>query len=495
MGLATRASHASSKQSPPVRQRTLDRACVPRSAGRRTGSSVRAVAHPGDEARRMRGGTSRGLERDGGIVVTEITGSDAATTAVRAQTVAAAPADVLRSPPVSITSAPRPSWLTTAGSRLVRWRAPGGWLLRGLFETGPVPAIVLIVAELGIVTPLTFALAGSASAIFHAYYLPIILAANRFLWRGAIATALVAGLFSGPLRPVNDAAGPAQQTWAWALRAAAFLLIGLLVAWLSRRSATSIVTVIRERGNARALRDALLRGHLHADYQPIVDLTTDAVIGFEALCRWTHAVDGPIPPSDFIPLAERTGVVVPLGRYMLSQAAHQVAAWHAAGATHLVVAVNVSAEQLSRTDLLYDVTAVLRATKLPAQALCLEITETAIIREPVAAMVNVKAAHDLGVLVALDDFGTGNSSLAYLKDFPIDIIKIDKSFIDDVDKDPRASALVLAIIELAHALGATTVAEGIERPSQRESLRLLGCDKGQGYLLGRPAPAEDVVLT
>jgi EAL domain-containing protein (putative c-di-GMP-specific phosphodiesterase class I) len=160
-----------------------------------------------------------------------------------------------------------------------------------------------------------------------------------------------------------------------------------------------------------------------------------------------------------------------------------------------VVTVNVSAEQLIRSDLLYDVTTALREANVPASALCLEITETAVIRDPAAAMVNVRAAHDLGVLVALDDFGTGSSSLAYLKDFPVDIIKIDKSFIDDVDQDPKASALVLAIIETAHALGATTVGEGIERESQLESLRVLGCDSGQGYLLGRPGPASGVVLS
>lgn len=379
-----------------------------------------------------------------------------------------------------------------AGEWSVRRRPHGGWLRRGLFETGPGPAIALVVVEVVAITLLTFRLAGHASGIYHAYYVPIILAANRFRWRGAILTGVVAGLFAGPLRPVNDAAGPAQQTWAWGLRAVMFCLIGLLVAWFSRESSSSLATVIRERGNARSLREALKHEHLHAHYQPITDLTSDVVIGFEALCRWTHAVDGPIPPSEFIPLAERTGVVVPLGRYMLGRAAAQAAAWHASGARHLVVTVNVSAEQLSRTDLLDDVTAALRAAGLPPSALCLEITETAVIRDPVAAMANVRAAHDLGVLVALDDFGTGHSSLAYLKDFPIDIIKIDKSFVDAVDVDPKAAALVLAIIELAHALGATTVAEGIERASQLESLHLLGCDKGQGFLLGRPGPPEDV---
>ena len=378
------------------------------------------------------------------------------------------------------------------GQRSGRRAAHRGWLRRGLFETGPGPAIALIALEVVIITLLTFRLAGHASGIYHAYYLPVVMAANRFRWRGAIVTGVVAGLFAGPLRPVNDLAGPAQQTWAWVLRGVMFCLIGLLVAWFSQESSSSLATVIRERGNARSLRDALKREQLHAYYQPIIDLTTGVVVGFEALCRWTHTVDGPIPPSEFIPLAERTGVVVPLGRYMLRRAAAQAAAWHASADGRLIVTVNVSAEQLSRTDLLDDVTAALRTARLPASALCLEITETAVIRDPVAAMANVRAAHQLGVLVALDDFGTGHSSLAYLKDFPIDIIKIDKSFVDNVDVDPKASSLVLAIVQLAHALGAMTVAEGIERATQRESLRLLGCDMGQGYLLGRPGPPQDV---
>lgn|GEM_PF-960760 len=374
----------------------------------------------------------------------------------------------------------------------VHRRPHGGWLRRALFETSPGAAVAMIGVAIAAIALVTFRVAGQATGVFHAFYIPIAVAANRFRWRGALVTGVVCGLLAGPLRPVDEAAGPAQQTWAWVFRGLMFCLIGLVVAWFSRESASSLATVIRERGNARSLRDALKREDLHAHYQPITDLATGEVIGFEALCRWTHAVDGPIPPSDFIPLAERTGVVVPLGRYMLGLAAAQAADWHASAATHLIVTVNVSAEQLIRTDLMDDVTTALRAAGLPPSALCLEITETAVIRDPVAAMVNVRAAHDLGVLVALDDFGTGHSSLAYLKDFPIDIIKIDKSFVDDVDVDPKASALVLAVVELAHALGATTVAEGIERASQLESLRLLGCDKGQGFLLGRPGPPDDV---
>ena len=383
---------------------------------------------------------------------------------------------------------------TDAASSEREWsvrRSPrSGWLRRALFEAGTGPAVALIGIAVAAIALVTFRVAGQTPVVFHAFYVPIVVAANRFLWRGALLTGIVCGLLAGPLRPVNDDAGAAQMTWAWVFRMVIFCLIGLVVAWFSRESSTSLAAVVREYGNARSLRTALEENELHAHYQPIVDLTTGDVRGFEALCRWTHPVEGPIRPVDFIPLAERTGVIVPLGRYMLDRAAAQAAAWHAAGAPQLVVSVNVSAEQLNRDDLMDHVTEALRASGLPASALCLEITETALIKDPVAAMVSMRAAHDLGVLVALDDFGTGHSSLAYLKDFPVDIIKIDKSFVDRVDVDDKAKALVLAVVELAHALGATTIAEGIERPAQRESLRLLGCDQGQGYLLGRPGPAD-----
>ncbi len=383
-----------------------------------------------------------------------------------------------------------PAGSPPTGDWRVRRRTGGGWLRRALFEAGTAPAVAIIGITIAAIALLTFRVAGQATGIYHAFYIPVAVAANRFRWRGALIAGTLSGLLAGPLRPVNEDAGPAQEVWAWVFRGLMFCLIGLLVAWFSRETSTSLATVIREQGNARSLRAAIKREELHAHYQPVIDLATGTVAGFEALCRWTHAVEGPIQPADFIPLAERTGVVVPLGRCMLALATSQAAAWHAAGAEHLMVSVNVSAEQLSREDLLDDVTEALDASGLPATALCLEITETALIKNPVAAMVNMRAAHDLGVRVALDDFGTGHSSLAYLKDFPVDIIKIDKSFVDRVDVDPNASALVLAIVELAHALGAATIAEGIERASQRDSLRLLGCDQGQGYLLGRPCPPD-----
>jgi EAL domain-containing protein (putative c-di-GMP-specific phosphodiesterase class I) len=338
-------------------------------------------------------------------------------------------------------------------------------------------------------TALTFTLGGAAGAVVQTFYVPILIAARRFRSAGAVATAIASGLLAGPLRPVSDAAGSAQPVWSWVLRMGMYLVVGLLLAWFSESSRASLAAMLRDHGSAGALRRALTVGEIHAHYQPIVSLVDGHVVGFEALCRWDSPRRGSTRPAQFIPMAERTGVIVPLGRLMLTAAAGQASAWRESGYRELVVTVNVSAEQLSRPDLVADVRAVLDSAGLAPSTLCLEITETAIVRDPVAATENVRAVHALGVRIALDDFGTGHSSLAYLQDFPVDVIKIDKSFVDGVDVDAQASTLVRAIIGLAHALGATTIAEGIERPSQMEALTALGCDLGQGYLLGRPGPA------
>ena len=187
-------------------------------------------------------------------------------------------------------------------------------------------------------------------------------------------------------------------------------------------------------------------------------------------------------------LAERTGTIIPIGAFVLEKAVQQGAAWHAGGAGDLIVAVNVSAHQLCQPDFFTHVCDALHDAGLSPRHLCIEITETVIVLDRHTALENISALHDMGVRIALDDFGTGHASLAYLQDFPIDILKIDLSFVSTVDTDPRSAALVTGITQLARALGAATIAEGIERRTQLETLRTLGCDYGQGYHLGRPGP-------
>ena len=339
---------------------------------------------------------------------------------------------------------------------------------------------------------------GSPNGLVHLYYLPIVYLA-AFVGRGAAATmGVLAGLAAGPLMPVAgviDLARPdGQPVGEWAVRMALLVVVGVVVAWFARQQPRPPELVLRDRAFARALRGAVASGHVTAHFQPIVDLADGHVLGAEALCRWTDASGRSIPPSEFIPLAERTGVIDVVGRRVLDLAIRQAEQWVTCDPAPSV-AINVSAAQLSDPAFPVELAAVLAASSVDPRRLCLEITETAIIADPQAALGTVTAARETGLSIALDDFGTGQSSLAYLAEFPIDIVKIDKAFVDEVDRDDRTRDLVRAIVDMAEAIGATTIAEGIERPAQLAALRALGCRFGQGYLLGRPTAADEVDLS
>jgi diguanylate cyclase (GGDEF)-like protein len=241
------------------------------------------------------------------------------------------------------------------------------------------------------------------------------------------------------------------------------------------------------------LRLALERAELRVHYQPIVDLRTETVVGFEALVRWQHPTRGLVPPMAFIPLAEETGLIVPLGRWVLQTACRQAARWRrsrpaTADTPAPFVSVNLSARQFMAADLVEDVVAILAETGLEPGALELEITESVVMDQSETGIRVLRELRDLGARLVLDDFGTGYSSLAYLKHLPLDTIKIDRSFVAGLDEIADRS-IVDAVIALAHGLGIGVVAEGIETPRQAERLRELGCDLGQGYLFSRPVPA------
>lgn len=244
---------------------------------------------------------------------------------------------------------------------------------------------------------------------------------------------------------------------------------------------------------ARRLRTALEDGRLELHYQPKTELRSGLVVEVEALCRWSEPDLGSIPPGTFIPLAEQIGLIVPLGAWVLEQACRQAREWLNAG-RELGVAVNVSAVQLAREDFVIEVAEVLRRTGLPAGRLRLEITESAALTDPAAAIARLQRLADLGVLLSLDDFGTGYSSLSVLRSLPVHGLKIDKSFIDGVADGGADAAMVEMLVLLAHRLGLTVIAEGVERDEQLAVLRELGCDAVQGYLLGRPVPADQLVL-
>ena len=240
----------------------------------------------------------------------------------------------------------------------------------------------------------------------------------------------------------------------------------------------------------RSLRTAITAGDLRLHYQPIVSYDGWEVIAAEALVRWEHPERGVVHPAEFIPLAEDSGLILPLGRWVLGEACQQLAAWRAAGRRKLRVTVNLSARQFADPDLIDVVAEALARACLPADALWLEITESVLMEEVEATAETLHALKRLGVHLAVDDFGTGYSSLSYLKRFPVDLLKIDRSFIDGLGTDPEDGAIVLAIVSLAQALRLEVVAEGVEHFHQLEALHRLGCDAVQGFLLARPAPAD-----
>jgi diguanylate cyclase (GGDEF)-like protein/PAS domain S-box-containing protein len=239
------------------------------------------------------------------------------------------------------------------------------------------------------------------------------------------------------------------------------------------------------------LRRALERQEIVPYYQPVVDLETGAVVGFEALARWRHPSGDLLLPDLFIPVAEETGLVGPIGEWMLAEACRQTREWqrrHPLWST-LGISVNVSGHQLSQNGIAADVERVLGATGLDPASLTLEITESALMHNLSAATAAMQRLNAMSVGLHLDDFGTGYSSLAYLHSFPVQALKIDRSFVSRMDRAPQQSAIVNAIVSLAHNLGMQVIAEGIERPAQVEALRALRCGRGQGFLFSKPLPA------
>ena len=241
------------------------------------------------------------------------------------------------------------------------------------------------------------------------------------------------------------------------------------------------------------LRRALQAEDLVVYYQPTMRLRTGEVCGFEALVRWQHPTRGLLTPVEFIPLAEETGIIVELGRWVLAQACAQGAEWQAAHPDlNLSIAVNLSPRQLLDARLIDDIAAVLVASGLDARTLTLEITEGVFLADRKAAVARLQGLKALGVRVALDDFGTGYSSLSRLRELPIDLLKIDKAFIDGVADDTESIGLVEAILRMAETLALDTIAEGVETEEQAERLALLGSEYVQGYLYSRPLPAAEI---
>jgi diguanylate cyclase (GGDEF)-like protein len=241
------------------------------------------------------------------------------------------------------------------------------------------------------------------------------------------------------------------------------------------------------------LRQAVDRNQLRLHYQPIVDLSDGRVTGCEALVRWAHPERGTVSPLDFISLAEETGHIVSVGSWVLHEACRQAAAWNRAlPGADLHITVNLSARQMRRPDLPDLVAAVLRQTGLGPELLTLEITESVLVHDVDATVRQLHKLKALGIRLAIDDFGTGYSSLAYLRRFPVDILKIDKMFVDDIAGETPGASLTPAIVGIGRTLGLVTVAEGIEQADQCQPLLDSGCDQGQGFYFARPQPAAEI---
>ena len=239
------------------------------------------------------------------------------------------------------------------------------------------------------------------------------------------------------------------------------------------------------------IRMALAREEFEVHYQPIVRLSDESVVGYEALLRWPSPVLGPVPPSKFIPVAEAHGLIEPLGKWVLRAALAQVGLWRSTGWPAVYVTVNVSALQFLRQGFVAGIEALLSERGLPGEALILELTESALITDVASSVATLQELRALGVRVALDDFGTGYSSLSYLQQLPVQVLKVDRSFVTALTD--QGVTLVQAVVTMAQGLGLMVVAEGIEESGQADILRTLGCDLGQGYLFGRPAPAASTL--
>ncbi|HEY0444201.1 MAG TPA: EAL domain-containing protein, partial [Candidatus Limnocylindrales bacterium] len=239
------------------------------------------------------------------------------------------------------------------------------------------------------------------------------------------------------------------------------------------------------------LRRALERRELSLHYQPKIDIPTGAITGAEALIRWTHPERGSVPPIQFIPIAEDSALIVPIGRWVLREACMQARAWLDAGLPARTMAVNVSAVELRDKQFLPRLFGIIDETRMDPHFLELELTETVLMKEAESAALILREVRERGINVAIDDFGTGYSSLSYLRKFPIDALKIDQSFVSQIGSGDDDSSIVKAILSMAQSLHLRVVAEGVETVEQLDFLRAHGCDEAQGYYFSRPVPAAD----
>ena len=349
---------------------------------------------------------------------------------------------------------------------------------------------IVALALLG-VTGLVHFVGDPSTALLHLFYIPILYAAARHGFGAATTTALSASALISPWLWEGYGATDALWLSEWLTRSVMFTAVGMTAAWFARQQPRPFDQLLRDTVVGAALARALRNSAITVHFQPVFNMKTNKVTGVEALARWPKASGGYVPPNTFVPVAEREGVNGPLRRAVLSQSVTQALDWASEG-QKFVLAVNISAVDLTDKTFMADVSLALSRLEGSGVKLCLELTETALLADPEAARSVLGQVRALGGWIALDDFGTGQSSLAYLTSLPIDVIKIDKTFVQAAVRDDFSRAAVEAVVHLAAVLGARTVAEGIETRAHLDLAKELGCDLAQGFMLGLPVPGSQL---
>ena len=365
--------------------------------------------------------------------------------------------------------------------------------LRAWLAVSPLGALGLVALGLAVSWGLTHAVGGAGHVVPHWYYVPILFAAVRFGPVAAIVVGLLSGVLAGPATYLDVATATPQETHRWLTRLAFFVVIGGGMASLVRSSLPSIVEEVQRRREEAALRRALQARELFLRYQPIIEPATGGLHGVEALIRWRHPERGEVSPGEFLPAAERSEVIHDLGAFVLEEACAQAVRWAElaaeAGVAAPRVSVNMSGRELESPALLERVRDCLQASGVDPGRICLEVTETTLIADIELFVARLAALKTLGVQLAVDDFGTGYSSLSAVHRFPIDVLKIDRSFLAALASDEGTESMLGGLVLFARSVDLTTVAEGVETAEQARLVAELGYDLAQGYHYARPSTA------
>lgn len=347
-------------------------------------------------------------------------------------------------------------------------------------------AVIIVQLSVGFVT--TYAFGGANSVPPHWFYVPILFAGLRFGLAGAIPTSIAAALLAGPLMPADVSAGTSQHFSDWAIRGMFFIAIGVTLPAMMRRGTTTLQQDSRNAAIELEIRRALEQGEFRLYYQPIVDLKNGRIVGAEALLRWQHTERGLLAPADFIRDVEQIGSIA---NWVIREAATSAAKWRKTFGLHgFYMSVNVCPQNLAQPDFVKQVRYELRAAQLDPAYFCVEVTESAMIDDLDHIADRLRELRSTGIKIALDDFGTGHATLTYLQQLPLDVLKIDRSFVNDLGTRRNGEAIVLSMLKLARDIGASCIAEGVETETQRDALARNGCIVAQGYLFSRPVPAE-----